>query len=1065
VNPRFLLIGVAILVIIGLSTSAESNPGPGVEWALYITHSEDAYEVGDEVNVTVHVFSEGEYIDPPNITFLGGIPEREINLTRTDKGLFHVNFTIGPDELDDGLFRIECFINDTDGELLAKDRSCVHTTYYEAFKIDLMVIDPVDESPRPGQEVKFLARFTYLGDPVDPDGMVSHFVDPEGKLELTPKRMAKGLYSFQHTLPQPINESTDLEFFVRANYTDGTYFFSNQVFKSLNIDVLQVWAEVVNRNNNGASLEMRVMDLHGNPVEGADILLEARLSEEGMGRRDLWINGTTDGEGRALFNFSVIGFDPFVKIYIEGNVSSNGLFQEVDHRVTFVETPWDFNSSLSLEPQFDLPLKPGVTYDLGFHMEYERNHTSWSEETLYVYLFDNGEVYHHEKLTTDSNGDFTVRLTAPSLPKGTLYRWVDIKFKARSDEYWLTKQRYLRVGNVVPFPRLVPFLDDQVDLEIGPMAPERIVNVTLDHPDADGVNETAWVYWGPIPLTDYHTFRGFYTSDWEILSNREYDILTVPCIWNGSAYTAQICIPAHVPNRVELFIAGIIAFNGVDDWGRVVAFKTDVMFTAKGPPFVKIETPEKGGLYNGTIMVSGTAVDDEAVEKVEVIVDGSETWIAEGTEQWSLELDTTKLDWGTHKISVRATDGTEWSPLAEVFITVDQPPVLTSISLVENTYYTGKVLIVAKADDDDYVRAMLLEIDGIRMPVTNGTEQISYLLDTDTQLKPGPHALKVLFYDGVWPYQTYSMLFYTGPPPVVMLIWPPDGAMVWGDWRLEGIAEANGTVKNVEVRIDNGPWLEANGTNEWFYPIRQWYMEFGEHIVEARAYDGTGFSQITNIRVMVNNPPRIMGFTYLRGLDSCQLSGRASDDGAALETVVMRIDGGEWFTINGTEEWDHTILYEGLVYGNHTIDVRCFDGAHYSEIFSYDIPVNHRPVVDKSSITQGKGRSGWLKFTGSAADEDGGIEKIKYRIDDDDWIDVNTTGEWTIEIKEDDFSKGEHTMEIRAYDGQVLSDTVSFNFTIGGFEPAPMRSYVIVGVTCVLVLMAALAFRNYHKRV
>ena len=178
----------------------------------------------------------------------------------------------------------------------------------------------------------------------------------------------------------------------------------------------------------------------------------------------------------------------------------------------------------------------------------------------------------------------------------------------------------------------------------------------------------------------------------------------------------------------------------------------------------------------------------------------------------------------------------------------------------------------------------------------------------------------------------------------------------------------------------------------------------------------------------------------------------------------MRVDGGEWFILNGTVDWNHSLLIEEIANGDHTLDARCFDGAHYSEIKSTKININHRPVVEASSITESKDRSGWLTFSGSALD-DVGIEKITYRIDGGDWIDLNTTGDWDIEIKEDDLPIGEHTIEIKAYDGHIYSETFSYNFTSERLsESDDISSYVVVMAICIVVIVAAVAYWNNRVR-
>ncbi len=74
------------------------------------------------------------------------------------------------------------------------------------------------------------------------------------------------------------------------------------------------------------------------------------------------------------------------------------------------------------------------------------------------------------------------------------------------------------------------------------------------------------------------------------------------------------------------------------------------------PPTVTRQSPTSGSFMNGTLVISGTAADNAAVQKVEVSVDSGAWTTASGTGNWTLNLNTAGFINGAHVINVRATD-------------------------------------------------------------------------------------------------------------------------------------------------------------------------------------------------------------------------------------------------------------------------------------------------------------------------------------------------------------------------------------------------------------------------
>lgn len=80
-------------------------------------------------------------------------------------------------------------------------------------------------------------------------------------------------------------------------------------------------------------------------------------------------------------------------------------------------------------------------------------------------------------------------------------------------------------------------------------------------------------------------------------------------------------------------------------------------------------------------------------------------------------------------------------------------------------------------------------------------------------------------------------------------------ATVSGVHVITGTAnDLDGTVETVELMIDDDVWIEVNGTTIWTHEWDTTTIANGEHIIYARAYDGTNYSDVDSLVLIVDNP-------------------------------------------------------------------------------------------------------------------------------------------------------------------------------------------------------------------
>ena len=73
------------------------------------------------------------------------------------------------------------------------------------------------------------------------------------------------------------------------------------------------------------------------------------------------------------------------------------------------------------------------------------------------------------------------------------------------------------------------------------------------------------------------------------------------------------------------------------------------------PPVVSLATPTNGAIIAGNLIISGTATDNIAVQKVEVRLDNGPWITAAGTTAWSYSLNSSNFLNGPHA-DLRARD-------------------------------------------------------------------------------------------------------------------------------------------------------------------------------------------------------------------------------------------------------------------------------------------------------------------------------------------------------------------------------------------------------------------------
>jgi hypothetical protein len=91
--------------------------------------------------------------------------------------------------------------------------------------------------------------------------------------------------------------------------------------------------------------------------------------------------------------------------------------------------------------------------------------------------------------------------------------------------------------------------------------------------------------------------------------------------------------------------------------------------------------------------------------------------------------------------------------------------------------------------------------------------------------------------------------------PKCTITFPLNGTGASKKLAVKGTAiKGTAMITRVEVRVDEGPWQTASGTDNWTLEIDLAGLANGRHTVEAKAFDGTLWSDSVKVDVLFNNP-------------------------------------------------------------------------------------------------------------------------------------------------------------------------------------------------------------------
>ncbi len=400
------------------------------------------------------------------------------------------------------------------------------------------------------------------------------------------------------------------------------------------------------------------------------------------------------------------------------------------------------------------------------------------------------------------------------------------------------------------------------------------------------------------------------------------------------------------------------AYDSAGQWGEIVTIALIGRGDLKSVTW--ISAPTNGAtVYDAALRISGTAYDDQGLNKVIVRVNGGAWFRADGTESWSAWVN---LQSGSNVIQARAYDSAgQWGNIVTItLIAQGNLRPVAKFTLPEDgaVVHNAAVPVTGTAVDDDGLDKVIVRVNGGAWYRATGTASWSAW----AKLRPGENLVEARARDstGLWGAIAARTIIAQGDlRPVTWITAPPDGASGRdASVLVSGTAWNDGGLEKVIVRVNGGAWYRATGTTSW----SAWAnLRSGPNLIEACAYDGAQWSEIVartitgigDLLPVVRITSPADGVTVAG--DSIEISGVGYDD-RALTKVIVCVNGGAWVRAHGTASWRKTVA---LAEGVNEIRVRGYDNAkHWGPIVSIMVTRTGGYALTLSSLTAQPGPLG-----------------------------------------------------------------------------------------------------------
>ncbi len=651
---------------------------------VIVTHPDERYYVGDTIVVRAYVFRNGGRFDPDRVELSTGSDYTDHPIERLTAGLWEGSVRIDGDQLEWGsFFPIEVKVS-VEGPVTewTWERREVFVHDAPHYHLNVHMEDLRDAVARPGDVVDFLVTTTRGTQFVDPDeGSLTAWANSSSwdwrfSEEIELDRMSVGTFRGTFTVPSDIVTDRGINIMVGASFENSPDRRDYTGGVGIMVRFFDVWFKNGGWHDGRTSMEVRVLDLEGRPVEGATVGLNVSYMNETDLVDSYPVNLTTDGTGTLTFSIGHPEFDPKVMgLWIAGMVSDGTYTQ---HAYTWLENP-DYEEpppdpasvagfrALNL---FDARLPTGENAELRFLLTH--NGTPLTRTEVHTYVYDPNDVIFFGSLETDDEGVLTVNVDVPStrlwggmsgmlraLFKAVTPEGHETTFAGLEQSYWNNSWDEMGWQSYNTSMDLVDQGDGDFMFEIRSA-------------DLDGAEESVRVEWRTGPA--------WHQQEWQYpFWTQGYDVppLISEATWDGECYRGTIDLPDFLPVGTLVGVRVYITLHDVPHSATRYAFAVDAAaYAATTAPTVSIVRPVEGAVLDDQVVVLVKADDDVGVKRIGVRLDGGDWTFADGVDSCEISFSAEELEEGVHVLEARAWDGVRFSETDRVEFTVEREEVV-----------------------------------------------------------------------------------------------------------------------------------------------------------------------------------------------------------------------------------------------------------------------------------------------------------------------------------------------------------------------------------------------------
>ncbi|MCK4613383.1 MAG: PQQ-binding-like beta-propeller repeat protein, partial [Thermoplasmata archaeon] len=401
-----------------------------------------------------------------------------------------------------------------------------------------------------------------------------------------------------------------------------------------------------------------------------------------------------------------------------------------------------------------------------------------------------------------------------------------------------------------------------------------------------------------------------------------------------------------------------------------------------------------------------TDYDEDAIEAIS----------GERSDNDVLTFTPRKNYYGTTTVELTLVDkdgGTDSQSIELTWRNINDPPDVAITEPDEGDAISGICEIKGNASDvdgDGQIEKVEIRIEDGGWEVAKGTTDWSCEIDTTTY-DDGNYIIYARAFDGEEYSEAASIeLIFDNQEepgnhrPTIEITEPKDGSIVNGTITIIGRAEdedGNEDLENIEVKVGNGSWQEADGTADWSFEVNTTKYGDGSYTVYARAFDGEDYSETASIELVFDNKeepgnhrptieitePESGG--VIKGIITIKGKADDEDGNEDIENVEVKVENKNWKAADGTSDWCLELDTRDYGDGIYRIYAKAYDGKDYSEIVSIELEFdneeepqeeNHPPTIEVSAEKLDDYN---YRITWQAADPDGDPLKIDLYYDTD----------------------------------------------------------------------------------